>query len=149
MVDKKTGVKPKKTVKDEPKNRAVKKKEVIAEPVAPDLAHEAKIEVEEKLTKAGKHSAKAKKADDDAQAKEARKSTSKEAVAKPTAKPPRSHSERAGKKYRDASKMIDRSRQYQPQEAIRMLTQFPATKFDPTVELHINLNVDPKQADQN
>jgi large subunit ribosomal protein L1 len=53
-----------------------------------------------------------------------------------------------GKRYEDGSRMFDRSELYGPADAIRILKQMPATKFDETVELSIRLGVDPRQADQ-
>jgi large subunit ribosomal protein L1 len=52
------------------------------------------------------------------------------------------------KRYVDASRMFDRSQQYSPTDAIRILKQMPATEFDQTVELAMRLGVDPRQADQ-
>ena len=105
------------------------------------------------LAKAGKHSAKAVKATEAKQAKEARKdeTVSQKADAKPaiTKKPTRTKAERAGKKYRELAKLIDQNKLYSLPEALALATQSSPTKFDATVELHINLNVDPKQADQN
>ncbi|MDQ3093975.1 MAG: 50S ribosomal protein L1 [bacterium] len=70
-------------------------------------------------------------------------------VKKPSAKPARSKLERAGKKLREASKLIDKSKEYTLVEAIELATKTSTTKFDSTVELHVRLNVDPRQADQN
>jgi large subunit ribosomal protein L1 len=53
-----------------------------------------------------------------------------------------------GKRYEDGSRMFDRSQLYGPADAIRILKQMPASKFDETVELSIRLGVDPRQADQ-
>jgi large subunit ribosomal protein L1 len=52
------------------------------------------------------------------------------------------------KRYVDASRMFDRSQQYSPTDAIRILKQMPTTEFDQTVELAMRLGVDPRQADQ-
>jgi large subunit ribosomal protein L1 len=52
------------------------------------------------------------------------------------------------KRYADASRMFDRSQLYSPTDAIRILKQMPAPKFDETVELSIRLGVDPRKADQ-
>jgi large subunit ribosomal protein L1 len=52
------------------------------------------------------------------------------------------------KRYVDSSRMFDRSQVYAPADAIRILTQMPAPKFDETVELAIRLGVDPRKADQ-
>ncbi len=54
----------------------------------------------------------------------------------------------AGKRYRTANQAIDRSRAYPLAEAVGLLKTFPPTKFDESVDLAINLGVDPKHADQ-
>jgi large subunit ribosomal protein L1 len=53
-----------------------------------------------------------------------------------------------GKKYREAVKQIDHDKLYQPGEAIELLKKVNFVKFDPTVELHMRLGVDPRHADQ-
>jgi len=52
------------------------------------------------------------------------------------------------KRYVDASRMFDRSQAYSPADALRILKEMPAPKFDETVELGIRLGVDPRNADQ-
>jgi large subunit ribosomal protein L1 len=54
----------------------------------------------------------------------------------------------AGKRYRTAEKSIDRNRSYPLAEAVAILKAFPPVKFDESVDLAINLGVDPKHADQ-
>jgi len=53
-----------------------------------------------------------------------------------------------GKNYRQARSQIDREQLYSPVEAIRMLKSFPAAKFDETVELHLNLGLNVRHAEQ-
>ena len=53
-----------------------------------------------------------------------------------------------GKKYTDSFKLIDRSKQYDPEEAISLVKQTAKAKFDETVELSVRLGVDPRHADQ-
>ncbi|MHB8597743.1 MAG: 50S ribosomal protein L1 [Ktedonobacteraceae bacterium] len=53
-----------------------------------------------------------------------------------------------GKKYLDAEKQVDKEKLYQPQEAVSLLKQINYVKFDPTVEIHMKLGVDPRHADQ-
>jgi large subunit ribosomal protein L1 len=53
-----------------------------------------------------------------------------------------------GKKYREADKLIDHTKLYQPQEAVSLLKKLNYVKFDPTVEVHMKLGVDPRHADQ-
>lgn len=53
-----------------------------------------------------------------------------------------------GKRYLEASRKIDRTRLYEPLEAIRLVKATANAKFDETVEAAIRLGVDPKHADQ-
>jgi large subunit ribosomal protein L1 len=53
-----------------------------------------------------------------------------------------------GKKQRAAREGIDRSKLYALQEAVAMVRERASAKFDETVELAINLGVDPRHADQ-
>jgi len=53
-----------------------------------------------------------------------------------------------GKKYAEAVKLVDKTKLYDPAEAVEVLKKLDTAKFDETVELAMNLNVDPKYADQ-
>jgi large subunit ribosomal protein L1 len=53
-----------------------------------------------------------------------------------------------GKSYRSARAQIDRENLYSPVEAIRMLKSFPEKKFDETVEVHFNLGLNVRHAEQ-
>lgn len=53
-----------------------------------------------------------------------------------------------GKKYLEAAKLVDSDKLYEPQEAISLLKKLNYVKFDPTVEVHMKLGVDPRHADQ-
>jgi large subunit ribosomal protein L1 len=53
-----------------------------------------------------------------------------------------------GKKYREVAKLVDRTRDYPPEEAIQLVKQTSPTKFDATVETHVRLGIDPRHADQ-
>ena len=53
-----------------------------------------------------------------------------------------------GKKYSDSLKLIDRTRQYDPEEAIALVKQTAKAKFDETVEISVRVGVDPRNADQ-
>ncbi len=53
-----------------------------------------------------------------------------------------------GKKYKEAVAKVDRSKLYEPQEALDLLKEISYTKFDATVEVHMRLGVDPRHADQ-
>lgn len=53
-----------------------------------------------------------------------------------------------GKKYAEALKMVDRDKTYAPEEAIGIIKKAAFTKFDETVELHLRMGVDPRDATQ-
>jgi large subunit ribosomal protein L1 len=53
-----------------------------------------------------------------------------------------------GKNYRSARAQIDREQLYSPVEAIQMLKSFPAAKFDESVEVHLNLGLNVRHAEQ-
>src|ERR671922_2517221 len=53
-----------------------------------------------------------------------------------------------GKRYNAAREAIDRETLYSPLEAIRRLKDFPPAKFDETVEVHFNLGLNVRHADQ-
>ncbi|MEG0762209.1 MAG: 50S ribosomal protein L1 [Oscillospiraceae bacterium] len=53
-----------------------------------------------------------------------------------------------GKHYVDSAKLIDRTKQYEGEEALALCCQTAKAKFDETVELHVRLGVDSRHADQ-
>jgi large subunit ribosomal protein L1 len=53
-----------------------------------------------------------------------------------------------GKKYQDAIKLVDRTQVYQPGEAVDLVKQTSTVTFDPSIEAHLRLGVDPRHADQ-
>ena len=53
-----------------------------------------------------------------------------------------------GKKYKDSAKLIEKSKLYDPEEAISLVCQTSKAKFDETIEIHIRLGVDSRHADQ-
>ena len=53
-----------------------------------------------------------------------------------------------GKKYQDSVKAFDLTKQYEANEAVSVLLETAKAKFDETIELHVRLGVDPRQADQ-
>jgi large subunit ribosomal protein L1 len=106
------------------------------------------------LTKAGKRSAKAVR---EAQIEEARLKAKEErtdeekeaddapkAPKRPTPNPLHQHS----KKYREVAKQLEVGKAYSLAEALDLAQKTSTTKFDSSVELHVNLGVDPRQADQ-
>lgn len=108
---------------------------------------------EKALAKAGKRSAKSLKEAEAKQAKEERKAqkaeTDKDDKPKTKQNPPRSKLERRGKKYRKLAEQIEKDKAYKLTEALALATKTNPAKFDATVELHVRLGVDPRQADQN
>ena len=144
-----------KTVKTEEVTEVIPEavtEEVAVEEVAP-VDVEAEAEVEAKTTKAGKHSAKAireAEAETERKAKaEERKEKEEEGEEAPKAvqtkpNPLNMH----GKKYRAAKEKIEVGKEYELATALKLAKETSTVKFDATVELHINLGVDPKQADQ-
>ncbi|MBP3810015.1 MAG: 50S ribosomal protein L1 [Clostridiales bacterium] len=55
---------------------------------------------------------------------------------------------KAGKRYTEVAKLVDRSVAYDPSEAVKLIEQTGKAKFDETVELHVRLGVDSRHADQ-
>lgn len=53
-----------------------------------------------------------------------------------------------GKKFNQAASLIEKDRLYTLSEAVDLLERTNTVKFDPTIEIHFNLNIDPRQADQ-
>ena len=115
------------------------------------------VEQEEHYAKAGKRSEKAVKAAEAEAERQARKEAGDttpqgDAVAnveKGPAPKTRPLAERKGKAYKKVAKLVDKTKSYSLAEALELATQTAVTKFDSTVEMHVRLGVDPKQADQN
>ena len=113
------------------------------------------VETEEKFAKAGKKSKKhveEVKAEEERQARKAEtKKAEKEAAEKPKGEAPRVRPliERRGKKYQEAYKKIDRTKTYSLEDALKLAVETNPAKFDATIEAHVRLGVDPRQADQN
>jgi large subunit ribosomal protein L1 len=145
--------------KKESKSKKAKAAEVEKEIKEAEVVAEAAPVVEEKAepkttAKAGKRSAKAVKEEEAKEAKEVRKTQKINAEIsdepkKLTKNPTRPKVERAGKKFREVAKLIEKEKAYTLAEALDLAAKTSPTKFDATVELHINLGVDPRQADQN
>ncbi len=53
-----------------------------------------------------------------------------------------------GKKYQESVKLIDKTKLYDPTEALDLAVKASKAKFDETVELHVKLGVDSRHADQ-
>lgn len=112
---------------------------------------------EASVAKAGKRSEKALKEAEEKAEKAARKeagdtSAQGEAVAtkeKGPAPKTRSLLERRSKRYQAAYAKIDRTKIYSIEEAAKLAIETNPSKFDASVEVHVRLGVDPRQADQN
>ncbi len=53
-----------------------------------------------------------------------------------------------GKHYQEVVKELDRTKVYEPQEAIGLTKKMSHARFDETVELHLRMGVDPRNASQ-
>ena len=112
------------------------------------------VETEEKFAKSGKKSKKhieEVKAEEERQERKAeRKAEEKAAAEKPKGAVPitRPLIERRGKKYQAAAKLVEK-KAYSLKDAIELAIKTNTAKFDASVEAHVRLGVDPRQADQN
>lgn len=109
---------------------------------------------EEKFAKSGKKSKKhieEVKAEEERQARKAENKALEEAGEKPKGAAPivRPKIERRGKKYQEKAKLIESGKVYSLKEALELAEKTNPSKFDATVEAHVRLGVDPRQADQN
>lgn len=138
------------------KNTIAEIEAVIATAGAVDA--EAEIAVEEKTTaKAGKRSEKSLREAEEKAEKEARKeagdvssqSDEEEVRKKGPAPKVRSLLERRGKSYRKVSEQLEAGKTYGIAEALEVAVKTNPSKFDASVEIHVRLGVDPRQADQN
>lgn len=138
-------------------NAAEKAAPTAEEAVVDAEAEEAVAEKEETFAKAGKRSAKAAAEAEAKVEKELRKEAGDttpqdgaEEVVKKGPKPvTRPVSERRGKNYRKAAEKIEAGKLYSLDEALKLAAETNPAKFDASVEVHVRLNVDPRQADQN
>lgn len=89
------------------------------------------------------------KAEEERQAKKLERAE-KDAAVKPKGVKPvtRPKLERRGKKYQEAYKLVEK-KDYSLNDAIELALKTSPVKFDASVEMHVRLGVDPRQADQN
>lgn len=136
----------------------VSEKNTIAEIEAAIAGAEHHEVREAKVAKAGKRSEKAIHEAEEKAEKEARKEAGDTTPQTPEAehhvkkgpKPvTRPKVERRGKKYQEAAKKIDAGKAYDLTEALQVVAETNPAKFDASVEVHVVLGVDPRQADQN
>ena len=130
----------------------IKNEEIVEETTVEDVVEDQVEETteEQKFTKAGKHS---KKAVEEAEAEEERKAKAAEKKdEEPVQKPKVVHvpnmKKRHGKAYVASLAKVDRNVRYNLEDALKLAKETSAVKFDASLELHINLGVDPRQADQ-
>jgi large subunit ribosomal protein L1 len=138
---------------------ALKSAEESKEATNVEAAEPAVVEAADKpAAKAGKRSEKAQRETAEQLEKEARKEAGdttpqdEEAIAnvkKGAAPKVRSRLERRGKNYRKAAELVEKDKVYSIAEALELATKTNPVKFDASVELHVRLGVDPRQADQN
>lgn len=136
----------------------VTEKNTIAE-IEEAIAGAEKHEVREaKVAKAGKRSEKALKEAEEKAEKEARKeagdttpqSEDTEANIKRGPKPvTRPLIERRGKNYRKLAEKVENGKIYSLSDALALAVETNPAKFDASVEVHVRMGVDPRQADQN
>ena len=55
---------------------------------------------------------------------------------------------KVGKKYAESVKLVDKTKLYDPSEALTVACQTSKAKFDETIEVHVRLGVDSRHADQ-
>lgn len=112
------------------------------------------VEAEETFAKSGKKSKKhieEVKAEEERQARKAERAAVEAAGEKPKGAKPvtRPRIERRGRKYQDAYKLVEKGKVYTLKEALELAGKTSPVKFDASVEAHVRLGVDPRQADQN
>lgn len=124
----------------------------------PATAVKEEVAAEKPAAKAGKRSEKAQAEVAEKIEKEARKEAGDTApqsdeaeahVKKGKAPITRPKSERRGKSYRKVAELVEKEKVYSLSDALALAVQTNPSKFDASVELHIRLGVDPRQADQN
>ena len=52
------------------------------------------------------------------------------------------------KRYEEAAKLVETNKSYNPDEALALIKKMPMPKFDPTIELHMRMGLDPRNASQ-
>lgn len=121
-----------------------KAKEEVKEEAVVESTEE---KAEEKTAKAGKRSAKAQAEVAEKEAKEAKKveDAEKETVKKIKQQP---RVKKYSKNQKAARELIESGKLYTLKEAVELLPKVSRAKFDASAEIHVTLNIDPRQADQ-
>lgn len=151
-------------VPSEAANEAAAESEDVVTETMEEITKDAKItevieeEQVDKTTEAvyAKSGKKSKKHLEEVQAEEERQArkleqAAKDAEARPKGAAPvtRPKLERRGKKYQAAAKLVEKDKLYALKEAIELAQKTNPAKFDASLEIHVRLGVDPRQADQN
>ena len=121
----------------------------VEEPAVVEETKEEQPAEEVHYAKSGKRSKKHEEEVLAEQAKAEKKTEDTVEVKKGPAPITRPRIERRGKKYQEAAKKFDNTKPYSLAEALKIATETSTAKFDATTEIHVRLNVDPRQADQN
>jgi large subunit ribosomal protein L1 len=101
-----------------------------------------------RTTKAGKRSAKAQREAGEEDSRKAAAADAPEDKPKPKQIQKPNPLNRHGKNYRSAKELVEVGKLYEIDEAVQLAKDTAKVKFDSSVELHLNLGVDPRQADQ-
>ncbi len=139
------------------KNTIAEIEAAIAGADTPEVEATEEVKEEKATAKAGKRSDKALREAEEKAEKEARKEsgdttpqsdaeTNVKKGPKPVTRP---LIERRGKNYRKVAELLEVGKVYTLSEALELASKTNPSKFDASVELHIRLGVDPRQADQN
>lgn len=128
------------------------KKEEVVETVEVVETTEQEPETFAKSGKKSKKHLEEVKAEEERQARKVeRAAADKIAAEKPKGAKPvtRPKLERRGKKYQEAHKLIEKGKTYSLKDAVSLAIKTNPAKFDASLEAHVRLGVDPRQADQN
>jgi len=124
-----------------------KKVEKVEKQVKEEVVEASEEKIEAKTAKAGKRSAKAQAEVAEKEAKEVKKvkDAEKEPLKKIKQKP---RVKKYTKNQKAARELIEAGKFYSLKDAVELLPKISKTKFDASAEIHVTLNIDPRQADQ-
>jgi large subunit ribosomal protein L1 len=139
------------------KNTIAEIETAIKGAATPEITVTEAISTEKPVAKAGKRSEKFLKEAEEKADKEARKEakdttpqSEETEVRKKGPKPVvRPKIERRGKSYQKVAEQVEKDKVYNLSEALELAAKTNPSKFDASVEIHVRLGVDPRQADQN
>lgn len=138
------------------KNTIAEIEKAITSVASPQPEVTVNIPVDKTTAKAGKRSERSQREVTEKLEKEARKKAGntspkdgKEELKKGKAPVVRPRIERRGKNYRKVAELLEVGKVYNLQDALELATKTNPAKFDASVEVHVRLGVDPRQADQN